>query len=248
MADLVVDDVGLVMLDGAELPGCYQEMRIRGAVLTDDIKVQGRSGKAKQPKGWEDQEIRLRLTLTDDEDDPVLNAVATIHRLFTSSDRAARPKVFRLVNQHAIARGIDRVVFKYLETRDRNRDDTVEAELVFAEFRPVIVKKEKRAAKARPETNWAENPYLSVGDDGSAEASDEQWTSVFDEVDQRSESFWNWHNPEPRKVRSYGPAHDAVEEFRGVFTRPSSQPRTVTPQSPVVDDDDPWSEVKDGGA
>lgn len=241
MADLVVQDPGVVTLDGKELPGHFQELRIRGRVVTDGVKLEGRSGKAKQPKGWEDQEVRLRLTFDEGEETTALDQVREIHRRFSGSDRAARPRVYRLVNQHAAARGIDRVIFEELETRDRNRDDTIDAEVVLTEFRPVIVKKEQRVAKTTLTETAAANPYLAPGE-LVGEVTDQDWESVFDAAEEDSRAFFlQAQDPPPDP---YGHAGEAVTKFRGVFERPSEQERTLTPQSPVVDDDDPWAEVE----
>ena len=242
--DLVAEG-GTLTLDGRELPGEVQEVRVTGATLQDKVKVQGQSGTAKQPKGWEDQEVRVVLLLVDQEERRAVDRVRELHGFFAASDDAARPKVYRLVNEHAIARGIDKVIFARLETRDRPRDDVMQAELVFSEFRPIIVKKEKLAAKRQPTSpDWwgAGNPYLVPGE-AEATVSEADWESAFDRVQPPIPNiFSRW--AEGKQADSYGYAGESVDKFRGVFERPAAQPRTLTPQSPIVDDDNPYLEVE----
>lgn len=142
---MIIIDPGQVRLGDITLPGIPESLDIRRNLRVIDIWVQSRSGRGKAPMGWEDAEITLNLRLVDEPGATVYDQVAQIERLFTTPDAHGRPKVFRIVNPHTRARGVNEVIFEDFVTQEDNRDDTIRAKLVLLEWLPGVVKMEEMA-------------------------------------------------------------------------------------------------------
>ena len=145
---IITDDFGQVKLDGQLLPGIFQGVEVSGALRVDEQEVPGRSGRPKQPLGFDCATITLRLKLPTDENYTCYDRLAALCRLFRAVDDKARPYVRRIVNKHCQAWGITQVVFKELRTTEDNIYDYILADLVFTEWQPVVVRKEEAAVTA----------------------------------------------------------------------------------------------------
>lgn len=141
---MTIDD-GRVALGTTEVPGILESIEVRGQLLLQRLRSSGRSGSAKVPRGWDDADVMVRMTLATGELScwDLLRAVSA---LFTASDKQGKPLIYTLVNRHVNARNIDQVLFTELSSSDTNRDDTVSVTLSFIEWRPKVVKRERTAS------------------------------------------------------------------------------------------------------
>ena len=135
---------GLVFLGDEQVPGILVNQSIRGQVKFDEGKPDGLSGKVKTPMGWEDADISLTVELLSDDDSNCYDKLAVLNALFKGTDNGGNPKVFEIVNMHAIARGVDKVVFAGLQSTETDQDDTILCALNFVEHNPPVVKTERR--------------------------------------------------------------------------------------------------------
>lgn len=142
MRAVVTDDVGQVKLGGLLLPGVFQSIEVVGALRIDQPQVEGQSSSPKQILGYDDATITLRLLLLTDDDSTAYDKLKVMAGLFKSVDKAAKPYVYRLVNKHCAAWGITDVIFKGAQSSDDNQRDTVQMQLDFCEYKPVVVKQE----------------------------------------------------------------------------------------------------------
>jgi hypothetical protein len=144
---LLTFEDGIVRLGGDALPGLLASLSVDGEVRYDEQKVDGQSGKRKTPKGFEDQEVSVTLTLCTDEQSDCYEKLAQLMPFFRKTTAQANPQIYDFVNRHAGARGIRRVIFDKLKSAETNTTDTITATLSFREHRPPIVRKEAAAAK-----------------------------------------------------------------------------------------------------
>lgn len=151
-------DDGRVVLAGEELPGLLVRLTVGGEVRFDESKADGLSGKKRTPLGWEDAAVSLDLDLLTDDDGSCYDKLSRLERLFKGSGSHAAPKVLSVVNRHLRARGVSRVVFSGLSSRETNTDDTILASLTFKEHVPPVVKREERALKANTPADGAGGP------------------------------------------------------------------------------------------
>ncbi|MDQ7791258.1 MAG: SafA/ExsA family spore coat assembly protein [Clostridia bacterium] len=144
--EIITDDFGQVKLGDQILPGIIQQIEIDCSVRVDIEEVPGQSGASKQPQGYEDAKMTIRITLQTDEQNNCYDKAAKLESSFKKVDSQAKPFVYRIVNKHAAARGISQVVYQNLRTTEGNADDTITAEINLLEFKPVVVKTEQIAA------------------------------------------------------------------------------------------------------
>ncbi len=141
-------DDGRLTLDGKEVSGILQRISGSGKVRFDEAETDQLSGKVKTPLGWEDTEITVELCLTTEESSDCYDKLKDINAIFKGTGSNANPKIYRPLNRHIQARGVDQVVFSGLDSRESNRNDTITVTLHFIEHTPPIVAKEKRVVES----------------------------------------------------------------------------------------------------
>lgn len=149
MRQTITADFGKVRLGGTELPGVFHSMRVKGSIRMDEVKVPGASGKSKQPLGFEDGEVTITVVLLNDNKSTPYAKLKTLVSLFRRTDDHAKPMVYEMVNKHTEAWGIRRVVFKDITSSEGNSSDTIQADMSFVEYVPVMVQTEQRATATR---------------------------------------------------------------------------------------------------
>jgi hypothetical protein len=146
---IAVED-GTFKLGDTIVPGIYQGLEISGEVALDEQAVPGRSGSSKQPLGFKDAEVTLRVMLVDDDETSAEDKLRVLVGLFKGQDAQAKPFVYRLVCPSLAAWKIDQVVFRGLRSAESSDNDVREQELVFVEHKPVTLKAEKRRSQLVP--------------------------------------------------------------------------------------------------
>lgn len=154
---LIFDD-GRVVLGGEELPGLLVRLTVKGEVRFDESKNDGNSGKKRTPLGWKDADVTLDLELLTEEGSDCYDKLQALDRVFKGRGKHAAPKVLEVVNRHLRARGVSRVVFSELNSRETNSDDVILATLQFVEHLPPVVNAEARAIKAATPSDGSSGP------------------------------------------------------------------------------------------
>jgi hypothetical protein len=138
---------GAVRLGEVELPGQVQAIDVDNEVLYDEARTPSRSGTSRQPQGFGDGTVTIRVRFLDQRDGlTALEQVKQVEGLFKAVDPAARPRIFRLVNVLTRARGIRDVMWKTFKVAAKVGVGWLEGDLVLVEHRPAIVAKERAAA------------------------------------------------------------------------------------------------------
>ena len=145
---------GEIRLGGKLLPGVLKRQSIASWVRFDDAEEEGLSGTTKKVMRWEDGDIWFEMALLSDFDTDCYEKLSRIHKIFKAADIGQNPRVYDVVNAHAAARGIDRVIFSGLDSTETDKDDVIKATLSFREHNPPVRDREERAVasdKARGE-------------------------------------------------------------------------------------------------
>lgn len=141
---LITNDFGQVKLGGIILPGIFQSMEIEGGVRTDEMEVPGTSGTSKQPQGFKDAIVNLKILLPTDDTDTCYDKLKTYVNILQKVDKNAKPYIYQIVNKHIAIWNIKEVIYKTLRSTEDNRNDTIIVDITFKEWRPVVVKSESR--------------------------------------------------------------------------------------------------------
>ncbi len=158
---------GRVRLGNQLVPGTLVSMEIDGAVRFDSAEVDNLSGSKKTPLGWDDSIIRLEILLGSDDESNCYEKLSQLNQIFKGIDNNANPNIYNMANSHAIARGVDQVVFKALKSSESNQDDVIYASLAFDEHNPPTIPPEIRASGQK---TTAENSTPQVQNDAVVDA------------------------------------------------------------------------------
>ncbi len=128
------------MIGSVTLPVPPRSMRIKQALKIDEIEIKGRSGKVKQPVGFQDSEITIELEICDREEGGKVVETARerfeqVQGLFRPS-REALPVPQEIVSTLTDACGIRQVLIKEIEVHD-NELDYISCTLHLTEFESV---------------------------------------------------------------------------------------------------------------
>jgi len=152
-----------VYLGGVILPVPPRSMKIKQSMKIDEIDIPGRSGRVKQPIGYEDAEISLMLEIPATYENGRIKEKApdrfkTIQNLFRSS-KDAKPKAVDIASTLTESCGINQVLIKSVEISDSTMD-LVSVSLTLSEYESIEVQLESQAqeleAKAEAEEKGEE--------------------------------------------------------------------------------------------
>ena len=129
---------------GVVLPGLFKSMEIKEDARVEEQEVEGKAAKPKQATGYEDAKITIELIL---EDGPKLNKLqklAQIQKLFRKSGQSL-PVMHNIVNEHTAARGINKVIFKNLITREQSKNSSMTVSLEFWQYGTMKISATKKS-------------------------------------------------------------------------------------------------------
>jgi hypothetical protein len=134
---MIVDDQQIKIGD-LILPGFFQKMEVDAEVKIDEVDVKGKSVKPKQATGYEDGKIKLYLILQGDQQTTIYDKLLSIQNIFKQPDQQV-PLVYNVFNEHLNVRGIDKIIFKKLTSKETNKIDTLEVICEFWEYIPITI-------------------------------------------------------------------------------------------------------------
>jgi len=141
-----------VLLGGIILPVPPKAMKIKQSMKIDEIEIPGRSGKVKQPIGYEDAEVTLTLEIPATYENGRIKEKApdrfqTIQNLFRSS-KDAQPQAVDIASTLTEACGIHQVLIKSMEVSD-NSLDMVSVNLTLIEYESIEVQLTKQVQESQ---------------------------------------------------------------------------------------------------
>lgn len=167
---MIYVDESTVKVGGVILPGLFKSMEVKTPALVEEQDVEGKTAKSKQAIGYEDAKITLELILDDGPTQTKLQKLAAIQNLFKKAGQT-KPIVYDIVNEHTAARGVTKVIFKDLATKEQNKNNELSVSIEFWEYIPISITAKKKTSTSNSATaaslkdNY--NNYL-VADRGAA--------------------------------------------------------------------------------
>jgi len=158
---LIFVDESTVKVGGVTLPGLFKSLEIKTPALVEEQDVEGKTAKPKQAIGYEDAKIDLELILEDSPNQTKLEKLAIIQNLFRRPGQT-KPIVYDIVNEHTAARGVSKVIFKDLITKEQSKKSEMSVSIEFWEYIPMTIKATKTSSKT------AQNKSQSTTGTGNA--------------------------------------------------------------------------------
>lgn len=135
---MIYIDESTIKVGGVVLPGLFKSIEIKGDALIEEQEVEGRTSKPKQAIGYEDAKVVVELTLYDG---PVLKKaqkLEVIQNLFKKKGQQ-KPIIYEIVNEHTAVRGVTKVLFKNLTTKEQSKKDELSVMIEFWEYIPMTI-------------------------------------------------------------------------------------------------------------
>ncbi|MDR3561910.1 MAG: hypothetical protein P4N59_10815 [Negativicutes bacterium] len=162
----ITEDIGQVKLGNSILPGIFASMEVYGKLKIDEKQVPGSSGKRKQPLGFDDAEIALKLRLQSDNNSDCYTKAQQIVGIFHTVDSQAKPYVYRIVSKLTDMWNIREVLFEDLRMVDDNKDDTLRVDITLTEYRPALVLAEAKAQQPTVNSTTTSTTSTSTSQSG----------------------------------------------------------------------------------
>lgn len=161
---MILFDDEFVKINGVMLDGIFKSLEVSGGALVEEVEVEGKGKKPKQATGYEDCKITIDLILYDDEKKTKFEKLTTIQNLFRKKGQA-KPNVYKIVNQHITGRGVDKVIFKDLSSRETSKNNELQVSLNFLEYENIKIKttssKSKTKTKSKTKSSSSGNSSLT---------------------------------------------------------------------------------------
>ena len=163
-----------VSLGGLILPVPPKAMKIKQSMKIDEIEIPGRSGKVKQPIGYEDAEITLTLEIPAIYEDGRVKDSAperfkSIQSLFRSS-KDTKPQAVDIASTLTKTCGVKQVLIKSVEISDSTMD-LVSVSLTLSEYESIEVQLQSQAQEIEIQTETEEKGEEAIaGDENLSQA------------------------------------------------------------------------------
>ena len=114
-------------------------MDIDGSAIVEELEVEGNGKKPKQATGFEDHTVTIEIVLMDDiKGKTKEEKLKVIQNIFRTKGQKV-PKVYNIVNRHTAQRGINKVIFKKLTTKESNKNDQMTVSITCIEYEAITV-------------------------------------------------------------------------------------------------------------
>lgn len=148
---MIYVDESTVKVGGVILPGLFKSIDIKGEAQIEEQQVEGNTSKPKQATGYDDVKVTLELVLEDGPKKTKLQKLATIQNLFKKPGQS-KPIVHQIVNEHTAARGVSKVIFKTLQTREQSKKSELAVTIEFWEYVAMTITATKSSSSSVSKT------------------------------------------------------------------------------------------------
>lgn len=139
MGEYLKPDEQAVKIGDHLVPGTVTGIEVSGELRLEKQKTDGKSGSTNLIKGYEEATVRITVELLGGDSE-----IKALEKIFKGYSSSLASKGVRVVNRHLDARGVKRLIFKGLTTRDDYPRGMVIADLSFSEYDMEAAKLEEK--------------------------------------------------------------------------------------------------------
>jgi hypothetical protein len=160
------------------LPGILDRIEVSDAILTDDVRMNDKSGSVKIISGWADSDLSITLLLIDipkytaDRFTPDITRYDCLKEInsYFKTIKDGAPGAVTLQHPHLAARGLREFIFSSLKSSESREKRIVTCTLEFDEFDSATGKSQDRqlGVKAAAQTKTVTSVNPVIGDDQRA--------------------------------------------------------------------------------
>lgn len=149
---MIYVDGSEVKVGGVVLPGLFKSLEVTNDAQIDEQTVEGSTSKPKQATGYEDAKVTIELVLDDSPKETKMQKLSRIQNLFRAPGQG-KPTVHDIVNSHTAIRGITRVLFKSLGSKETNSSGQMTVSIEFWEYVPQKITATKTSSKSQSKSS-----------------------------------------------------------------------------------------------
>lgn len=206
------------------LPGLLKSIEVSHEAEIDEQEVEGSSKKKKQATGYSDARINIELILEQGVCETAEYKLVKLQNLFKKAGQD-KPIVYNIISGHLVSRGISKVLFKSLSSKEDNRKSCITATLEFIEYNAMTITAEKASTS---QTAAASNTNTAVKQTSAVSAA-KKGVSVAVTIASRGSSYQRGAAPKlsEDKKTAKSPAKDNSKNGRDMAkqVRQKSQDR-----------------------
>lgn len=120
------------------LPGLFKSIEVTTEAEIDEQEVEGSNKKKKQATGYGDAKVTIELTLEEGVNETAEYKLQKVQNLFKKSGQT-KPEVYNIISGHLASRGISKVIFKSLNSKEDNSKSKITVNLEFIEWEEMTV-------------------------------------------------------------------------------------------------------------
>lgn len=161
---IFVDD-STIKIGGVILSGIVKSIEIKADARVEEQEVQGKAAKPKQATGYEDAKINIEIALEDGETVTKEEKLKKIQNLFRTSGQA-KPKVYEIINEHTAIRGIKKVIFKSLTTKESTKKTELSVSIELWQYVTTTITATKTSGNKKTGSSKKSNSSSGSGKSG----------------------------------------------------------------------------------
>jgi hypothetical protein len=164
---MIIIDTGTVKVGGIILPGTFEKLEIEADVQVDEVDVKGKAVKPKQATGYEDAKIKLVINLRPNNYEDEYDQLYRIQNIFKKPNQE-KPNIYDIFNRHLNTRGITRVIFKKLTTKEDNKSNILQVTCEFWEYIPITIQTTKASGNTSSQNSSSDSVAPELSDNYEA--------------------------------------------------------------------------------
>lgn len=157
---MIYIDESTIKVGGVILPGLFKSIEVKTDALVEEQTVEGKTEKPKQATGYEDAKVNMELILYDGPTLSKVQKLQVIQNLFRKSGQSM-PIVYEIINEHTAARGVTKVIFKNLTTKEQNKNDELLVTIEFWQYVAITITAKKTSSSSASKTSTAKAKLTS---------------------------------------------------------------------------------------
>jgi hypothetical protein len=129
--------------------------------------VKGKAVKPKQATGYEDGKIKLVINLRPNNYEDEYDQLYRIQNIFKKPNQE-KPNIYDIFNRHLNTRGIKRVIFKKLTTKEDNKSNILQVTCEFWEYIPITIQTTKASGNTSSQNSSSNSVAPELNDNYEA--------------------------------------------------------------------------------
>lgn len=210
---MIFIEQSVLKVGGIRIQGVVKSIEISENAKIGEVENEKKTKKSQQPTGYEGAKITIEMILEATKKMTCQQQLEQIQKLFKTKEQK-KAKVLSLVNKHCAARGISKVYFKSLTSKEVISESSMPVSFEFIEYNPSVITIKKSTSS---NTSSSKNRNSSSGR-GNTSNQSKKSTNNTSGISSDYQKYLNTQRGKAPKIRSKtgkSPAGDTANTAQG---------------------------------